>query len=497
MANNVVLGMKNIEKRFSNVYALKGVNLILERGEVHALLGENGAGKSTLIKVLGGIYHCDGGEIYIDGIKTNIENVRDAQAKGISIIHQEIVLVPHLSVAQNIFLGREPVTKTGIIDIATMKHHAQEMVLQLGLNIDVTQDVFRLTIAQQQLVEIVKAVSFDAKIIVMDEPTSSLTEHEVKQLFKIIHSLRAKGIGMIYISHKLGELFEISDKITVMRDGTYVGTLITKDTNKNELISMMVGRSLTEFYTRTNRELGDMAIETVGLTKRGQFEGVAFSVKQGEIVGFAGLVGAGRSEVMKAVFGIDTLDAGTVLLEGKPVQIRNVRDAMSHKIALIPEDRKKEGLVLKGAVGFNMTLTVLKEFIAAGRVNYRKKMEIIRKYIDSFSIKTPSPEQLAMNLSGGNQQKIVLAKWLATKPKVLILDEPTRGVDVGAKAEIYAIIDQLAQEGLAVIMISSELPEIINMCDRVYVMARGKIQGELARDDFSQEKIMEYATGGE
>ncbi|MEM1485840.1 sugar ABC transporter ATP-binding protein [Oscillospiraceae bacterium PP1C4] len=496
MSNNVILEMRNIEKRFSGVYALKGVNLVLEKGEVHALLGENGAGKSTLIKVLGGIHASDGGEIYIDGQKAQIDGITDAQAKGISIIHQEIVLVPHISVAENIFLGREPLNKFGLKDTAAMNQKAQEMVSQLGLDIDVTKEVFYLTIAHQQLVEIVKAVSFDSKIIVMDEPTSSLTEHEVEQLFKIIRNLKAKGVGVIYISHKLNELFEITDKITVMRDGEYVDTKITKETDMNELIALMVGRELKEYYVRSEHQLGDTALEAKNLARNRVFEDISFHVSKGEIVGFAGLVGAGRSEIMKAVFGIDPIDSGVICLEGKQVAIKNVQNAMANGIAFIPEDRKKEGLILKNTVAFNMTLTVLKDFIKFAFVNKKKKSSIIDQYIKSFSIKTPSTDQLVSNLSGGNQQKVVLAKWLATKPKVLILDEPTRGVDVGAKSEIYAIIDRLANEGMAVIIISSELPEIVNMCDRVYVMAQGRINGELRREEFSQEKIMYYATGG-
>lgn len=492
----IVLQMKNIDKKFPGVQALKKVNFELELGEVHALLGENGAGKSTLIKVLGGIHKPDSGEIFINEEAVNIENIKDAQTKGISIIHQEIVLVPHISVADNIFLGREPKTKLGFIDTDKMNKLADEMLTRMGLDIDVTSPVFKLTIAQQQLIEIVKAVSFDAKIIVMDEPTSSLTDKEVTQLFDIIANLKKQKVSIIYISHRLNELFQISDRVTVMRDGQYVGTKVTSETTKDELINVMVGREMTEYYTRTFHELGETILDVKGLTKKGVFDDVNFHVKKGEIVGFAGLIGAGRSEIMRALFGIDQYDSGTIQLEETERKFKNTRAAIDAGISLLPEDRKKEGLVLNNTVAFNMTLAVLKEFIKGIFVKLKKKNAIISKYIDSLSIKTPSEEQIVNNLSGGNQQKVVLAKWLAVNPKVLILDEPTRGVDVGAKAEIYAIVDKLANSGMAVIMISSELPEIINMCDRVYVVHSGKISGELKRDEFSQKKIMYYATGG-
>lgn len=494
--DNYVLEMKNIDKRFANVYALQGVNLQLKRGEVHALLGENGAGKSTLIKVLGGIYKADSGEIWVHGQSVSISSVKAAQAHGINIVHQEIVLVPHISVAENIFLGREPVTKAGLKDRKKMYEKAEELVKELGLDIDVKQEVYYLTIAQQQLVEIIKAVSFNSKIIVMDEPTSSLAEREVEYLFEVINKLKKQGVSIIYISHKLNELFAITDKITVMRDGKYVDTKDTKDTSMDELIRLMVGRDLTEYYSRGEHKIGETAFEVKGLSQKGKFEDVSFHIKKGEIVGFSGLVGAGRSEIMQAVFGVTAPDAGDIYMNGTNVKFKNVQDAINHGIALIPEDRKKEGLILKNTVGYNITLTVQDQYKKFVHVDRKKRDDIIQKYIKSFSIKTPSAEQLVNNLSGGNQQKIVLAKWLATNPKLLILDEPTRGVDVGAKAEIYTIIDQLAKEGMAVILISSELTEIINMCDRIYVVAQGQITGELQRSDFNQEKIMYHATGG-
>lgn len=493
---NYVLEMKGIEKKFANVYALEGVNLQLEKGEVHALLGENGAGKSTLIKVLGGIYKADAGQIMIDGKEVTIQSVKDAQAHGINIVHQEIVLVPHISVAENIFLGREPVTKAGLKDKRKMFREAGELVKQLGLDIDVKRDVYHLTIAQQQLVEIVKAVSFNSKIIVMDEPTSSLAEREVEYLFEVINKLKQQEVSIIYISHKLNELFTIADRITVLRDGKYVDTKETKSTTIDELIKMMVGRNLTEYYSRGEHSIGGVAFEVKELAQKGVFDNISFHIKKGEIVGFAGLVGAGRSEIMQAIFGVSSIDSGEIFIDGKKVKFKNVQDAIVHGIALIPEDRKKQGLVLKNTVGYNITLTVQDQYKKFVHINRKKRDGIIDRYIKAFSIKTPSPEQLVNNLSGGNQQKIVLSKWLATNPKVLILDEPTRGVDVGAKSEIYKIIDQLAQDGMSVILISSELQEIINMCDRIYIVSQGQVTGELQREEFDQEKIMYHATGG-
>ena len=494
--DKIILEMKDIDKHFAGVYALKGAQFELRQGEVHALLGENGAGKSTLIKVLGGIHKADGGIISIDGQPAGIEGVKDAQEKGISIIHQEIVLVPELSVAENIFLGREPTNRFGIKNIRRMNEESEKMIKALDLNIDVTRKISGLTIAQRQMVEIIKAVSFNSKIIVMDEPTSSIDENEVEHLFEIIRKLRANGVGIIYISHKLSELMTISDRITVMRDGSYIATKNTRETSINELISLMVGRELTEYYKRTAHEIGDVALEVRNMNSGTIFRDISFKIHRGEIVGFSGLVGAGRSEIMKAIFKVDKMDSGSVYVFGKEVHLKNVKDAIDHGIALIPEDRKKEGLVLKNSVAFNLTLTVQDKFKKGIIVHKKVRDAIVDKYINAFSIKTPSSRQLTVNLSGGNQQKVVIGKWLATDPKILILDEPTRGVDVGAKGDIYAIIDNLAQQGLAVVIISSEMPELINMCDRIYVVSEGRITGELNREEFSQEKIMHYATGG-
>ncbi|GAB2552928.1 sugar ABC transporter ATP-binding protein [Gracilibacillus alcaliphilus] len=497
---STVLEMQAISKSFGGVQALDGLHFELEEREIHALLGENGAGKSTLIKVLGGIHKPDGGKILIDGQEVSIEKVQDAQALGIGIIHQEIVLVPHLSVAENIFLGREPVKKSGFKNMALMNQQAQEMVAQLGLNIDVRKNVSELSIAQQQLVEITKAVSFDIKILVMDEPTSSLTGEDVQNLFHTMERLRDKGISIIYISHRFEELFSMTDRITVIRDGTYVGTKRTRETNTNELVKMMVGRNIENLYTRTKAEVEKREILRVeGLSKENFFRDIDFTVHAGEIVGFSGLVGAGRSEVMLSIFGAHKYETGKVYLYDQEIHIKSCIDAINHGIAMVPEDRKDQGLVLKNSVGFNLTLANLRNLMKNPLIiSEAKRKESIQKYVNDLRVKTASADISVSSLSGGNQQKVVLAKWLSINPSLLILDEPTRGVDVGAKSEIYSIMNQLANQGLGIILISSDLPEILNMSDRVCVMREGELVKTLEeKEDITQETIMNYATGGD
>ena len=497
-----VLEMIGIKKSFSGIYALSGIDFSLELGEVHALLGENGAGKSTLIKVLGGIYQPDSGIIKVNGKEVKINGVPAARENGIGIIHQEIVLVPYLSVAQNLFLGREIRTKLGTLDFAEMNRRAEEMISSLGVNIKADTIVENLTIAQQQMVEIVKAVSFNGKIIVMDEPTSSLSNEEVEQLFEIIENLRKKQVSIIYISHRMEELFRISDRVTVIRDGAYVGTKKTSETNPNELVAMMVGRDLESFYARDycDMDKAEVALEVKNLSQTGVFEDISFSVHKGEILGFSGLVGAGRSEIMECIFGARKYQSGTILLNGKEVRFTTPIQAIKAGIGLVPEDRKKQGLVLGNTVGFNLTLASIDSYINGIAISDRKCQEVIDYYKEKLHIKAVADRvELveAGSLSGGNQQKIVLGKWLAIKPDVLILDEPTRGVDVNAKFEIYSVINELAKAGIAVIMVSSELPEIINMCDNVCVIKAGRMTGMLGREELDQEKIMQYAAGGE
>ena len=489
--NNMLLEMKNIHKKFPGVYALQGVNLCLERGEVLALVGENGAGKSTLINILGGIHQKDSGEIIIDGKTAKINSVLEARDLGISIIHQELVLVPHLSVAENIYLNREP-TKNGFVDYDLIFRNAQKFVDDLGLDIDVNKAVMELTIAQQQIVEIIKAVSFQSKIIVMDEPTSSLSDTEIEVLFKNVNMLKERGIGIIYISHRLSELQIIADRVTILRDGSSVSTMKISETNNDEIVKHMVGREMTNYYTRNYYKPGKVVLEARGLCSN-KIKNVDFDISEGEILGFAGLVGAGRTEAIKAVLGFDKLVSGEVVLDGKCTKISSPSAAYKLGIGYIPENRREEGIIPLQTLRFNVTLKVLKEFIK-GVFNFtEKEIDITDEYINLLDIKTSSQLALIQNLSGGNQQKAVIASWLATKPKLLIMDEPTRGIDVGAKAEIYALMDELAKNGIAIIMISSELPEVINMSDRVVVMRNGTVSAILNHSEATQEEIMKHA----
>lgn len=492
MSEQYLLEMKGISKSFPGVKALQNVGLQLKAGEVHALLGENGAGKSTLIKVLGGIYHPEEGEIFIEGKQMNIDSVAAAREAGVSIVHQELVLVPYMTVAENIFLGREPGNKINV-NRKQMSEEAQKLLDAYEMNIDANVPVERLTIAQQQMVEIVKAISFHSKILVMDEPTSSISDKEVGFLFETMRSLTKKGVGIIYISHKMSELEEICDRVTVMRDGQTVGTKVVKKTSKDNLIALMVGRELTNYYTRDYLEPGEVILKCEHISDGKMAKDANFELRKGEIVGFAGLVGAGRSETMKAIFGLAPHMTGEVYVEGKQVHIKSPIDALKYGIALVPESRKEEGLYKVQSVRFNSTIEVLRQFLKRLHLNAKKEEEITQKYIDMMATKTPGQEQVIGNLSGGNQQKVMIGRWLATDPKILILDEPTRGVDVGAKAEIYSIMNGLVKQGMSIIMISSELPEIINMSDRIYVMYDGRVTGCLSHEDVTQEGIMQLA----
>ncbi len=493
-----LLEMKNICKSFPGVKALQKVDFQLKSGEIHALLGENGAGKSTLIKVLGGIYRPEEGKIFIDGREVAITDVNVARSNGISIIHQELVLVPHMTVAENIFLGREPKGALGV-NRTLMSQEAQKMLDKFDLGIDSDAEVSDLSIAQQQMVEIVKAISFNCRILVMDEPTSSISDREVSALFEIMRNLAKQGVGIIYISHKMSELNEVCDRVTVLRDGTYVGTREVATTPRDELIAMMVGRELNQYYVRDHVKSDEVVLKCVNLNdnrkKHNRVKDVSFEIHRGEIVGFAGLVGAGRSETMQCLFGLTKGSSGEIYLNGKKLNIRKAVDAINNGIAMVPENRKLEGLYHVQSVRFNSTIEVLHEFIRHLMVNTKREAQIAQEFIDKMQTKTPSQEQVVSNLSGGNQQKVMIGRWLATAPKLLILDEPTRGVDVGAKAEIYEIMNELTKQGVSIIMISSELPEIINMSDRVYVMYEGRITGCISYDEgLSQEAIMKLAT---
>ena len=482
MNNAKLLEMTGITKAFGTNVVLSGVNLSVNSGEVVAILGENGAGKSTLIKILGGIYKADAGEIRIDGEAKIIPTARAAADNGIQIIHQEIVLVPDRTIAANVFLGRELRNKLGMVDAKAMERETQKVIDDLHLDLKADQMVRDLTMGMQQLVEIIKVISVDGRIVVMDEPTSSLSQGEVEILFDIIRILKKKGVGIIYISHRLEELFEITDRVVVLRDGIMVGDVRTAEANREELIRMMVGRELSSFYTRNKHEIKGTSLDIRNLSHAKYFKDASFHARYGEIVGFAGLVGAGRTELMKTIFGAYPSSGGEIYLDGKKVDIRSPQEAIRNGIAYVSEDRRGEGLILKNDVKFNMGLVCLKDFVNGIRVQNNKWDAMVESYRSKFSIKITSPQQLTGNLSGGNQQKVVLSKWLAENPKVIILDEPTRGIDVGAKAEIYAIIDELAAMGASIIMVSSELPELINMCNRCYMMCEGRITGELSEE---------------
>jgi ribose transport system ATP-binding protein len=492
------LEMRQISKRYPGVVALDDVSLEVAPGEVHALMGENGAGKSTLIKILAGAEKGDAGEIRLDGEPVTIDSPERAMALGIGIIYQEFNLVPHLTVAENIYLGREPRARIpGFIDFRRMVTDAQAALDSLDMKVDARAPVGELPVAQQQMVEIAKSTSRQSRVLAMDEPSSTLTDHELRHLFDLIVSLKNRGTSIIYISHRLEEVFEIADRVTVLRDGHTIGTRPIAETNRDELIRMMVGRELKESIPKRPAAPGRPMLEVRGLTRTGVFEGVSFTVRAGEVVGLGGLVGAGRTEVVRAIFGADPIDAGEVLLEGRPIQLRSPRDAIRLGIGLVPEDRKGLGLILSMAVRENITLAHLREVTTAGFIDGRRERAVAERYVGSLAIRTPSTDQETRNLSGGNQQKVVLAKWLFTQSKLLIFDEPTRGVDVGAKTEIYELMNALAERGVAILMVSSELLELLGMSDRILVMHEGRLAGELSRAEATQERVMYLATGGE
>lgn len=496
MQNELLLEMKGITKSFPGVKALDGVNFSLKSGEIHALLGENGAGKSTLMKILSGVYQKDQGEILLDGKPVVVNGPREAQKMGVGIIHQELNLVPALTAMENIFLGQEPKHFFGFVDKGEMRRRAGDLLKRLGTNIQPDDVVADLSIGMQQMVEIAKALSYETRILIMDEPTAALTERESEHLFEIVRQLAAAGVGIVYISHRMEELFALSDRITVMRDGTYVGTVVTKETEFDDLIRLMVGRELTERYPKRNAKIGAEVLRVEGLSRGDTLQDVSLSVKAGEIVGLSGLMGAGRTELARAVFGIDAVETGTISMHGQVLRIHSPIDAIRSGIALITEDRKNQGLVLSMSVGDNVSLAVLGDLSRGSFISSAKEKSLVDQQIADLRIKTPHAAQLVRNLSGGNQQKVVIGKWLSIKPKLLIMDEPTRGVDIGAKVEIYQIMNRLASEGVAILMVSSELPEVLGMSDRIVVMCRGRIAAELTKQEATQEKIMAYAAGG-
>ncbi len=486
------LEMRGITKQFPGVLALDKVSLSIYPGKVLALVGENGAGKSTLMKVLSGVHKMDAGEILLNGKPVTIGNPLASRQMGISIIYQELSVLNNMDIAENIFVGRER-KKNGMVDKKAQHEEARRLLARVGLSIDTHTRVGKLSTAQKQMVEVAKALSFDAKLIIMDEPTSSLTEKETAMLLDIIHKLRDEGVAIVFISHRMNEIFEIADEIAVMRDGQMVKQLSAEGTQEKDVIAAMVGRDVQDLFVKAEAPIGDVALEVVGLSTKSLLKDISFKVHAGEIVGFAGLVGAGRSEVMRAVFGIDPRETGEIRVHGKPVRIDSTVDALRAGLGFVPEDRKEQGLILKMSVRHNTSIAALSSVAKGWFIDRGAENALSDEYVAKLRVKTPSNEQKVMNLSGGNQQKVVIAKWMATHPAVLILDEPTRGIDVGAKKEIHALMSELARQGVAIIMISSELPEILGMSDRIYVMHDGRIRGELARENASQEAIMKLA----
>ena len=494
-----LIRMENITMEFPGVKALDQVDFQAKAGEVHVLLGENGAGKSTITKILAGVYKKTSGSIYIEDELVDYSSIPEAKAYGISMIFQELQLVPHMTVAENIFLGKEPMKNRNVsIDLKKMNQEATKLLQHMNLKIKATDIVKHLGVGQQQMVEIIKAISNNSRIIVMDEPTAALTESEIDELFKIIRELKAKQVCVIYISHRMAELLTIGDRVTVLRDGKLVGVVDVPNTSLDELITMMVGRSLEQQYPKERIPAAEVALKVNNLScaKTG-VKDISFEVRKGEVVGFAGLMGAGRTEVMRTVFGADAKDSGEIFIHGKKVEIFRPRDAIRSKIGLLTEDRKSQGLNLKMGIHQNISLPSMDSLKGRFGLDLKKEKKIAGEQINNLSIKTPSLIQKAKYLSGGNQQKVVLAKWLVCDSDIVIFDEPTRGIDVGAKVEIYKVMNTLAKRGAAIIMVSSELPEILGMSDRIYVMHEGHITGELNYREATQEKIMSLAAGGE
>ncbi|WP_086348891.1 sugar ABC transporter ATP-binding protein [Candidatus Enterococcus clewellii] len=489
--------MTNISKAFGFNEVLKGVDLVIEGGKIHALMGENGAGKSTLMNILTGLHKRDSGTILIDGKEHYFANPKEAEEFGISFIHQELNTWPEMSVLDNLFLGKEQTTKLGLIDTKKMSSLAEEAFAQLGIHLDLNKDMSQLSVGQQQMIEITKALMTDAKVLIMDEPTAALSEKEIVSLFAIIERLKSAGVGIVYISHRMEEIFQISDEITVMRDGLSIDTVPTNETNVDDVVRKMVGREINDYYPEKTALLGETIFSVENLTAaNGMFENISFSVKAGEIVGFSGLMGAGRTEIMRSIFGIDPIVSGIIKIADQEKPIVSPSRSIANGIGFLTEDRKEEGLILDFSIEDNISLPTIEEFVVRGFIDKKTEDDFSELLIKRLLIKSQSAQDIVGDLSGGNQQKVVLAKWIGIGPKVLILDEPTRGVDVGAKREIYQLMNELADRGVAIIMVSSDLPEVLGVSDRILVIHEGKITGELTRAEATQEKIMTFATGG-
>lgn len=488
--------MRGIDKSFGSNQVLKQAGFTLESGEVHALMGENGAGKSTLMKILTGVYTKDAGTVLVDGKEVNYKNPQEAEKAGIVFIYQELNVMFDLTVEENLFMGKEIHGKFGICDKKARQKKAQEALNILGVNISPKTVMAELSVGQQQMVEICKALMADAKVIIMDEPTAALTQSETAALFKVIESLRKKGVSMVYISHRMEEIFELCDRITVLRNGSYIGVKNIPETNMNEIVKMMIGREIGERYPSRNVKIGKEVLKVKELTRKGTFHDVNFSVRAGEVLGVSGLMGAGRTEIMQAIFGNLSYESGTIEIDGKEVKISNPRQAMEHGIGFITEDRKTEGLMLDKSIRENISLCNLRRISKSSVISREAEKNMVAEAIKDLHIKCFGSYHECNNLSGGNQQKVVLAKWILTNPKILILDEPTRGVDIGAKKEIYSIINKLAAQGVAIIMVSSELPEVLGMSDNIMVVREGEVRGIISYEEANQERVMTLATGG-
>jgi ABC-type sugar transport system ATPase subunit len=487
--------MIDISKHFQGIQALRDVSVDFRKGEIHVVIGENGAGKSTLMKVAAGLYRPDRGRLLIRGREVAIPSAVAAIGYGISMIHQELMPVPQLTVAQNIFLGRERVNRLGFLDRRALDADARRLIDSIGLDLDPRARMADLSVAQVQLVEIVKAVSFDSEMLIMDEPTSAISGKEIDKLYDLIFELKRKGVAIVFISHKLDEVFKVADRITVLRDGLHIATRPAAEMDKSSLIALMIGRETTAVSRQRGAAVGEPLLEVQGLTRRGLFEDISFRVREREILGIAGLMGAGRTELVETIFGLRRADSGRILLRGREVSIRHPADARSHGIALVPEDRKLQGLNMKASTGRNISICSLGRFSVGGLLKQRAERKAVDGMIAELTVKVPTRDTPVASLSGGNQQKVVIAKWLMTEPDLLILDEPTRGIDVGAKFEIYTLISQMVAQGKSVIMVSSELQEIIDICDRVIVLCEGRLTGELEGAGIEQSAIMRCATG--
>lgn len=494
MSQEIKLRVANVEKSFPGVKALDRIDFSVRKGTVHALCGENGAGKSTLMKIINGIYKPDAGEIYIDEKPVKIQNPIQARNHGIAMIAQELNYVPEMSIEENVFLGRLPVNKFGKVDWRELRKKTVEFLRAEGLDYRPDQKMKTLAVSDIQMLEIIKAISNNAEIIVMDEPTSSITQKEVDMLFGKIAELKKQGVSIIYISHKMDEVFQIADDITVLRDGTVVETHPASELDIDKVIALMVGRKMENIYPKEEVKPGETLLEVKDLYSQGVYKDINFDVKRGEIVGFAGLVGAGRTEVMRSIFGLDPITSGQIFIKGKEVQIKTVSDSIKNSMVMLSEDRRRYGIIPIRSVMENASISSLEKVIYKGWAHQDTERKLVGEYFKKMNVKTPSLDTTIQSLSGGNQQKVLLAKWMMRDPEILILDEPTRGIDVGAKFEIYKLMTEMAKQNRAVIMVSSELPELIGMCDRIYIMNQGKITGQLVKNEFSQEAIMKFAT---